>query len=635
MQVLLLSNRGTKARSIRLKQLRLDGILISRGVDEISDEFRRDLARTSIVGIFNKHPCLLENYGQNPVHLAILQRSESKLRDLLDQGKVDLKVDNPPLLTLAIGWPAGLQMLLNAGAELFDAIESAIQQEQLQSIRLLLDHGCPMFGPYYDLVYLAIYSRVSPNVILLLIERLVGRRQELLQLALDHLPEGVIETSWCNYHLQPRPLLDYNAAEIYEKLKARCAEVPEALWPGPYATIYHSPSVHNNSSLAMKLYGLGFHDINKSDDHGTTPLISAINACGLGRDDCPRLIQCYLDLGVTLNSEPFFTHVLSQSTCFPMMMSAGVWISQKQKLYDMLETFRQLVHGNTQTNDDCRCWCSTTGCTPVGVVLRKRTQPMIYGSRAFPLLRRRRWLYLLPRYSSLGLCLDQSCFTEICRLEIFDRLGMAHTCCDRLENYFKFFPSTGLEVYRYKQDKDRLEICPQNHFPMTSNERKELQEEDYILKGVLDLYLELYLDLCQQHQGTFESFWISWWFAVDHLLPFELPENSEEDPIRGFAVKMFGFVPQGDRDSQRDFHPLHLPGFLKEGLCAKARDVTVYSPDITALTSIVHACITLLDPRAIDTFLNQLEPVSLEKCVYQQSILKPMRGTEPGLFDFD
>jgi len=509
--------------------------------------------------------------------------AEPKLRDLLDQGKVDLEVDNPPLLTLATGWPAGLEMLLKAGAEPFAAIEEAIRQEQLQSISLLLDHGCPMFGPDTDLVDFAVDSLVSPNVILLLIERLAGRRQELLQLALDHLPEAVIETSWCNYHVQPRPLLDYNAVKIYDQLKTHCVEVSEALWPGPYTTIYHSPSVHNSSSLAMKLYELGFRDIDKPDDQGTTPLVSAIEACGCENDDCTQLIQWYMDLGVTLGPRPFLTHILNRSIYFPTTIPVGLWSDGRRKLDDMLKIFRQLVHGDAQKNDDCRCWCSTTGCTPVGVVLRKGSFFLIEDSRGLQLLIRRRWLYLLPRDSWLGLALDQDYFAEICKLEIFDRLGMAHTCCHRSQ------------------------ICPKGDFPITSDERKELQEEDQGLKKALDLYVELYLDLLQQHQGSFESFWISWWFSMDHLLPFDRPTNSEDY-----------------------FHPLHLPGFPKDEPLSKGDDATGYSPDITALTSAVHSCVTLLKPKAIDTFLNQLNAVSLERSIYQQTILKPMGGTQHG-----
>ena len=416
-------------------------------------------------------------------------------------------------------------------------------------------------GRVEDLVDIAMSYHVSPSVVLLLVERLASRRQELLQLALGHLPEAVIETSWCNYHVRPRPLLDYHAIEIYEQLQAHCVEVSRALWPGPYTTIFHSRYVLNNSSLAMKLYDLGFHDIDKADDHGMTPLIKAIMSCGSDTDDCPRLIEWYLDMGVTLGF--FSTHVLSQSICFPTMVSARVWITQEQELYGILKVFRQLIDGDRQPNDDCRCWCSTMGCTPIGVVLRKKAWTLFWFSCVLQLRGRRRWLYLLPRYSSLGLDLNQTCFTDICRLEIFDRLGMAHTCCHRLE------------------------VCPQNHFPITRDELEELQEEDQSLKEALDMYIELYLDLLRQHQGNFESFWISWWFTVDHFLFVDCPRNSNEE------------VP-----------PLHLPGFPEYELFFKTQDADGYSPNITALTSTVHLCVTLLDPISIDSFLDQLRAYS-------------------------
>ena len=153
--------------------------------------------------------------------------------------------------------------------------------------------------------------------------------------------------------------------------------------------------------------------------------------------------------------------------------------------------------------------------------------------------------------------------TSFAELEIFDRLGMAHTCCHRLE------------------------VCPQNHFPITRDELEELQEEDQSLKEALDMYIELYLDLLRQHQGNFESFWISWWFTVDHFLFVDCPRNSNEE------------VP-----------PLHLPGFPEYELFFKTQDADGYSPNITALTSTVHLCVTLLDPISIDSFLDQLRAYS-------------------------
>ena len=60
-QLLLLMPIGSGTDNIRLQQLKLDEMLTSHGVDEMSDGWRRGLARTSLVGIFNKNPCLLES----------------------------------------------------------------------------------------------------------------------------------------------------------------------------------------------------------------------------------------------------------------------------------------------------------------------------------------------------------------------------------------------------------------------------------------------------------------------------------------------------------------------------------------------------------------------------------------------
>jgi hypothetical protein len=49
-------------------------------------------------------------------------------------------------MCFALGWPLGLSLLLEAGADLSVIVHQAIRQEDKKALRLLLQNGCPLFA---------------------------------------------------------------------------------------------------------------------------------------------------------------------------------------------------------------------------------------------------------------------------------------------------------------------------------------------------------------------------------------------------------------------------------------------------------------------------------------------------------
>ncbi|KAL8839091.1 MAG: hypothetical protein Q9170_001873 [Blastenia crenularia] len=81
----------------------------------------------------------------------------------------------------------------------------------------------------------------------------------------------------------------------------------------------------------------------------------------------------------------------------------------------------------------------------------------------------------------------------ICRLEVFDRLGMTHTCC-------------------------RLD-CKGDRVCVPRSEQMQLQDEDIELKQQLDLILKAYEQSCRRYGGSITDFWKLWWHRLDEILP--------------------------------------------------------------------------------------------------------------------
>ncbi|KAJ3535244.1 hypothetical protein NM208_g7216 [Fusarium decemcellulare] len=538
----------------KLQALKLDGILLAQGYCTADLVQRADMTPENIA-LLAKNPILLEDYGQQPIHVAVLGRSENELRRLVSLDKVDSKAKNPPILGLAVGWTTGLEILLDAGAEPEDAILVAIYQQHLPSIEILLDHGCPIFkvdSKVYskgltetDLLASATeYSDSSWDVVCLLIQKLVEKRHELFRLAQKHLSDACLQTFGYCKKAQPPSLIDYHALGIFEELVACGVKVPKALWPGRYATIYHHSRM--TYGLAKKLFDNGFHDIDKPDDKGRTPLLIAARE--------------YSELEGTGQ-----TYGLKKMPGY-----AAVWTY----FCDFIQKGRS--NGTI----------AAAGVAPQAALLLRR---------------RRRWLFLLARYTSLGLSLDHESFTDICRLEIFDRLGMAHTCCDRLGRKHDCRDLTDQDVIDHGNEAGADETgC--NCLSLSSEELLELQEEDKDLNSVLESYVQLYLDLLQTHYADFEVFWLSWWLTLEYYLPFESTNQPEIDPL-SFVEKLH--IPI----------PIQLVGVCDPETYYQETDPDFdsYGPQTETIVSTVNRCVAALNADGAESILHQLVPDSDEQ----------------------
>ncbi|CEL01110.1 hypothetical protein ASPCAL00702 [Aspergillus calidoustus] len=220
----------------------------------------------------------------------ILREHDSALREALNSGLANVNdtTQSLTLLEISIGWPKGLQILLEAGADIsrylkgpHDPISRAICLPCRNSLNVLLKAGCNIrtYQLYddYDL------CAESPEIVLDIVEGLAARRKRLRDLARCHLPLQQLPS------LMPSNTLpDTTAAGLIDDLIARRVAVDSALWVEfPGRSVYHAEysTKSNPWKLSWKLpylgvdtmealYKVGFHDIDATDSSGRTPLMT-------------------------------------------------------------------------------------------------------------------------------------------------------------------------------------------------------------------------------------------------------------------------------------------------------------------------------------------------------------------------
>ncbi|KAK4442948.1 hypothetical protein QBC34DRAFT_417980 [Podospora aff. communis PSN243] len=158
---------------------------------------------------------------------------------------------------------------------------------------------------------------------------------------------------------------------------------------------------------------------------------------------------------------------------------------------------KEVAFRDQNIEDACECYCSTNGCLPIHMISVLETKSSV-----------KSWFKIQDdifdwiedcgaRYNG-----DQyrHYLTAACRLEVFSRLGMAHTCC---------------------RTNSRLESQK-----MSEETKRELREEDSELKEQLDLIMSAFQAVVKgQEPRQFRPTWRRWWRKLDTLLLPLLPSE--------------------------------------------------------------------------------------------------------------
>ncbi|KAM5376888.1 hypothetical protein ACJZ2D_005232 [Fusarium nematophilum] len=479
-----------------LAMLRVDRLLVENGCD-ISKIMDKSTEDPRFVGLFQRNPSFLPDQGQSLVRTAVVQRSEEELLRHLDVGGLNFQAEGASTIALAVGWQPGLEILLRYGFNPSTAIFTAVTQHDIHSLEMLLNLGCPMFldpskpdlRPVRDctnIFQFALDVKASQHIMTVLINTLAKRRRQLHTLAVQHLPLHWLRRLGITSDRVCSRLLDHRALEVYLCLRDHGIEVPASLRPGKSVTMYHLKNI--TVALAEELFQAGFQDIDISDDEGTTPLCKCTTSFHRNRLE---LAMWFLERGANPYRTPASLsgrslHAAAENF-YGFFCSADLDYEARSKpnIVTILDHFRDV--DDLKNPDKCSCLCSAAGCRPSAIILKR----LIAGTAE-----RQRYLFLLPMLDPSEMGLSDEAFVDICRLEVFDRLGLIHTCKPS-RSY------SWLDVHTKKRTKARaLRTGP---------------------KPAIETYVAFYRALADIHRHSFHRFWVAWWCAIATVLPAEQP----------------------------------------------------------------------------------------------------------------
>ena len=461
--------------------------------------------------------------------MALIRRSEKDVRRILanvPSALTERNVVGQTPLHISYGWPLGMKLLLDAGAQdIIDCMDNfeapafvyASEFHCLESLELLLEAECSFFPLYssreqsrdsfgFDFAL----HLGSQDIGKRLVQSLTDRRERLKALALENLPfkEAV------KFNLCSNTILDEKSYDVYAALQASAVNVPESLAvPSMQTCVYHMCRL--SPEWAEQLYERGFHAIDAFDGLGLTPLMNC-DSNDLG-------LECWLlshgaDLYATPNAsqrsdmDPDATAAHYLGSKLGDLFRYHTFPGRRSKLDPKARDLAKLLCSIFKP-DTCSCGCSSRGCHPATMMFKG------FGCR-LNTHRNIKHLSLIGQIMHHIPLLDEArCWLpgEAIRFFTFDALGIRHTCC--------YLGEIG---FWQEEEEEREELREEDRF------RLQLLEE--LVAEFEEKYTELEVGLVE----FFEGYWLQRMTEV-----LNEPAQADEEDIR--RLKDIGIVLNGER----------------------------------------------------------------------------------------
>jgi hypothetical protein len=443
-------------------------------------------------------------------------------------------------LSLSLDWPEGIRLLIDAGACPITALvrEFVWRPRTVESLDILIESGLPLSirfsrpdgGGIYSPYQLIFYNNLDLEFQLRCARKLLVQRYELQQLTLLHLstdlrrqllssnndiPDDLAARNM-SHALIEKGVLNKSDPSVVNTTSQSCylveflhPEVAECLYqsglkPPPYV------SIENPSEPASQCTFLNRSCTWLMILISNWKMVRWLSAKGLPTSEMNLPLKFGLAYFTRLAIFRPMTMTYPISELPLIGKGADQWLEEFSSS-GTLDSFCEYSRCLPNDRDSCICLCSDSGCTSTTQLLRNRislpkTGHSIPTHISFPTKIKllNGWLKLSDSSENE----NHRAWREFFRLEVFERLGFAHTC------HHWHFPSLSHPEWLYHEP----------HRPLSDEERSEMQDEDAHLKPKLVEWMSRYDEAFAQAElnGTSLKSFIH---EILDILNQELPEN--------------------------------------------------------------------------------------------------------------
>ncbi|OIW33342.1 hypothetical protein CONLIGDRAFT_171939 [Coniochaeta ligniaria NRRL 30616] len=464
---------------------------------------------------------LVEELG--PLGPPVLQRSTTQLISILQSAAFSVTAYNrrsmTALMYLAARWHDGLPHLLEAGFPPGPTIMDALREDDLQALKIASTY------PGWTLTAVLPSARLSSDPLQqFLVDAVRKQRDDILQLCYKHLTMAEL----AKLKLPGLTPLDANIALAHRMLGAKgiLTEDVRYMRDGPAYSSFRSMIIWGGQparivALLEKLYAAGFRDIDGSVLFASIlwERWSAFDINLRDKSACEVLswlaAKASLPLGSIVKNWP--------SAMFDLAFTYGESFARQKNRAQVTTLLAALTTCCDATQRDaCECFCSQGGCLPSRLFLTRKMHGALYDN----LFAHSQNAHLSTHLSSRDnrdqmlrlwcqVCLLDEKWTAVhledsVRVEVFDRLGMVHTCCE---------VASGEE--EPQEFADPALWCLEA-WRVSDEERRHVQNEDAELNDQLELIMEAYGSYAQGSAGSAgssEDMLKGWWRILDEILP--------------------------------------------------------------------------------------------------------------------
>jgi len=437
----------------------------------------------------------------SPFLQSILSRSIKWLRSIINHESPEKRyLDSVHPLVLAIGWPEGLKPLVEAGFWHPQALNIAIEFDDTESLRVLLEATeAFQFPPMYPQPLLM--EPMSSITQKKFVNEFRSRWWKLARFYSENQHGCELEISRPQSGTNP----NYDPDEMWRELEIGGVDTPKDLDCCGWS--YHE-YISDTRQLDL-LFATGLRNL----DGRLQEFPPLLNALQIHTVDYlgSYLIKWLLDHGADPNfpwhgrlSESIYPNLLFYVyTMFPKCRQDYQNTLDYDFSYDLTKLLDKC---DPLESDDCHCFCSTNGCLPVKTFWKYCDAFCSDGACVYCQAKKPDgWTRFMDVFSTNFIPLTNlqmgTYYREACRMELFDRLNMSHTCCQYGE---------------IDRVIDRLPITV---------DRESIQEEEFELSKQLDLLLEAYDTGNAVYENNLDGFWRTWWAKIDEILPPMPPEE--------------------------------------------------------------------------------------------------------------